>query len=284
MASHHSHSHSNRPGYSAPHEHNLEKIPPPWVSAFRQSYPNKPASGNDNLKPTSFTLSTVSVLNYTHPINGEKKIVYRPHARIVMFRGFAFSPNSGILTVTTDRRMPKFEQLASKTTEGTFEGCFYFPEKFHQFRISGTSKLVYLKAPEYNGEQVPNLDLANAKVVVYDAQTETETDADHGVIDEFNKAWDALSPGMKLTFTKPPPGSEFTPEAFEQLEKVEEKTQKVLGGEELDLKLIQEGRSNFVLILLIPEVVDFVDVTGAGRRVLFTRRSEYEWIFHEVCP
>ncbi|KAK9366507.1 pyridoxamine 5'-phosphate oxidase-domain-containing protein [Lipomyces kononenkoae] len=259
--------------------HNLETIIPPWVSMFRSAFPTSasapealastPVSSQD-LPSYPFTLTTVSVTEYVDGTISEVRTLIRPHARTCMFRGFAFSPNSGILSVTTDKRMPKFGQLSSNKTSGVYEACFYFAHNNQQFRFSGSSKLVYLSAEK--------------EVVVHDADQDEVVAASSEVQAEFDKAWNSLSPMMRLSFCKPNPGAELTAERWEVLEKIEKVTDEAKAGAEVDADLMDEGKQNFVLILLGPETVDYVDAEGIGRRILFTRASEYEWEFHEICP
>ncbi|KAK9390495.1 pyridoxamine 5'-phosphate oxidase-domain-containing protein [Lipomyces mesembrius] len=272
------HSHSE----SIPHSHaphNLETIIPPWVSIFVSAFPTA-ASGPEPLTSTQlsseslpsypFTLSTVSITEYVDNITAEHKTLIRPHGRTCMFRGFAFSPNSGILSVTTDKRMPKFGQLSSNKTVGTFEACFYFAHNDKQFRFAGTSKLVYLTSEQ--------------QVILYDAAEDKVEAASNEIEAEFYKAWNSLSPMMRLSFCKPDPGTELTVERWKVLEIIEKATHEAKAGAEVAADLLDEGKRNFVLILLGPETVDYVDVEGIGQRILFTRANEYEWEFHEICP
>ncbi|KAJ8102878.1 pyridoxamine 5'-phosphate oxidase-domain-containing protein [Lipomyces tetrasporus] len=267
---------------SVPHSHaphNLETIIPPWVSMFRSAFPTATVGpetltstqlSSQNLPSYPFTLSTVSLTDYTDDTTAERKTLIRPHARTCMFRGFAISANSGILSVTTDKRMPKFAQLSSTKTPGIFEACFYFPQNNKQFRFAGRSKLVYLSS----SQQVILHDAAEGKVEAASSEVEAE----------FYKAWDSLSPMMRLSFCKPSPGSELTMERWEVLENIEKATDETKAGAPVAPELLEEGKQNFVLILLGPETVDYVDVEGIGQRILFTRANEYEWEFHEICP
>ncbi|KAK9240334.1 pyridoxamine 5'-phosphate oxidase-domain-containing protein [Lipomyces kononenkoae] len=259
--------------------HNLETIIPPWVSMFRSAFPSAAAApealasarrSSQDLPSYPFTLTTVSVTEYVDDTTAELKTLIRPHGRTCMFRGFAFSPNSGILSVTTDKRMPKFGQLSSNKTSGVFEACFYFAQENKQFRFSGTSKLVYLTTEK--------------EVVIHDAALDEVAAASSEVQAEFDRAWNSLSPMMRLSFCKPNPGAELTAERWQVLEKIEKLTDEAKAGAGVAAELLDEGKQNFVLILLGPETVDYVDVEGVGRRILFSRANEYEWVFHEICP
>ncbi|KAK9381970.1 pyridoxamine 5'-phosphate oxidase-domain-containing protein [Kockiozyma suomiensis] len=272
----HLHSHGRDPLVDTAAQHNLENVQPPWVSMFKnflRSAAPKQGSSNgtdsDSLPSYPFILSTVSVNEYTDDATGETTSYVRPHARTCMFRGFAFGTNSGILNVTTDKRMAKFSQLTRPSTHGAFEACFYFEGDLVQFRISGACKLVYLIADE---------------VYLSDPEKGTEESAQESIKDEFYKAWDALSPGMKLSFCKPPPGAEFNQEHFEVLQKIEKITEEVHSGKDIPEEYVSEGQHNFVLILCGPELVDFVNVSGIGQRILFSRAGEYVWTFQEICP
>ncbi|KAK7203885.1 pyridoxamine 5'-phosphate oxidase-domain-containing protein [Myxozyma melibiosi] len=285
----HSHSHSNRntgdPLMDTAAHHNLETVIAPWVSTFKSFLRSAAAKHNgqsstaaldgpvDESNPAPsypFTLSTVSVSEFTDERTGETKSFVRPHARTCMFRGFAFTPNSGILTVTTDKRMAKFDQIVRPLTHGAFEACFYFENDLVQFRIAGSCKLAFLN---HSGE-----------VYLSDPAKGTEEPADDSVASEFYKSWTVLSPAMKLSFCKPPPGAEFSQEHFEQLEKVEKATNNVRNGEEIPEEFMAEGKKNFVLIMCSPELVDFTNVSGIGQRILFERAGEYVWTFKEICP
>ncbi|KAK9448544.1 pyridoxamine 5'-phosphate oxidase-domain-containing protein [Limtongia smithiae] len=236
--------------------HGLSHVVPPWVASFKS---HLPASG-----VSPFTLATISTT--TPP---------RPLARTCMFRGFAFTPNSGILVVTTDRRMPKYAQLASATHAGVFEACFYFAEKAVQYRLSGAAKLV-ARSPASGG-----------LVLVDPARGGIEEPAAPEFVREYDAAWAALSPQMQLSFLKPPPGAALTQDSADALDEVARLTQEAAAaGREavLSPEHATAAQENFVLMLLIPSLVDFVDLEGVGTRIAFTQASQYEWSFSEVCP
>lgn len=90
---------------------------------------------------------------------------------------------------------------------------------------------------------------------------------------EYHRVWDSLSPTTKSSFRKPQPRSLMSDDKKKQLDKFA----RGVDGEHEDL-------SNFVVVLLCPNRVDFCTVDGAGYRNIFTRLGEDEWREQEVCP
>lgn len=90
---------------------------------------------------------------------------------------------------------------------------------------------------------------------------------------EYHRVWDTLSPTTKSSFRKPQPRSLMSTDKKKQLDKFA----RGVDGEHEDL-------SNFVVVLLCPNRVDFCTVDGAGYRNIFTRLGEDEWREQEVCP
>ncbi|KAB8285311.1 pyridoxamine 5'-phosphate oxidase-domain-containing protein [Yarrowia lipolytica] len=83
---------------------------------------------------------------------------------------------------------------------------------------------------------------------------------------EYHRVWDSLSPTTKSSFRKPQPRSLMSDDKKKQLDKFA----RGVDGEHEDL-------SNFVVVLLCPNRVDFCTVDGAGYRNIFTRLGEDEW-------
>lgn len=90
---------------------------------------------------------------------------------------------------------------------------------------------------------------------------------------EYHRVWDALAPATKSSFRKPQPRSLMSTDKKKQLDKFA----RGVDGEHEDL-------SNFVVVMLCPNQVDFCTVDGAGYRNIFTRLGEDEWREQEVCP
>ncbi|KAK9465618.1 pyridoxamine 5'-phosphate oxidase-domain-containing protein [Lipomyces arxii] len=252
--------------------HNLEVMSPPWVSMFRSTMLQETSTDEvaaGELPPYPFTLATVSTTIQNDPLTSTSQKRVLPHARICMLRGFAGSATSGILVTTTDKRMLKYAQLSDYDNDGVFEACFWFAKSKSQYRMSGASRLIVQKEGE---------------LFVVDPTAGSEEPASEDYAKEFNNVWDNLSTSMKLSFIKPPPGTEFTQESIDQMDKVSQLTDDHHAGKEISQEVISEGKKNFVLVLLLPEFVDYVNVQGVGQRVVFSLAGKYEWIFHQVCP
>ncbi|KAK9473954.1 uncharacterized protein V1510DRAFT_413153 [Dipodascopsis tothii] len=190
-----------------------------------------------------------------------------------MFRGFAVSQSSGVLTMTTDRRMPKHAQLLSPSSGGAYEACFYFHDQQKQFRFSGTVKVLALADAA-----------AAARTVVLADPVKADEPASAELEELFFKAWNELTTAMKLSFAKPPPGAKLSDESVTVLDHVEQLTAAAAAGKDLDPVQLKAGLANFAVVLLGVEEVDYVDVTGVGRRIRFLKPSEYEWTLEEVNP
>ncbi|KAK9462504.1 pyridoxamine 5'-phosphate oxidase-domain-containing protein [Lipomyces oligophaga] len=257
-------SHSHHSGFdSAPH--GLDTVSAPWVGEFKQFLPK------DDKAATLFSFSTISVKEVDGH-DGNKKTIIAPHVRTCAFRGFAFGENSGILKVTTDKRMDKFEQIRSEKTNGVFEACFYFttPDKIVQYRLSGRCKMAY---QDENGE-----------IVFDNPEDGTVQQATAEIADAFKASWENLSPGMQLSFAKPPPGSEFTEEHADLLDEIEKLSDSVKQGGEIPEQVSKQALQNFVTMFLMPDRVDYVDVRGVGQRIVFEQDGPYMWRFNRICP
>ncbi|KAK9455506.1 pyridoxamine 5'-phosphate oxidase-domain-containing protein [Dipodascopsis uninucleata] len=245
--------HTNNGRRAPPAAHNLDVMPPLWLSFFNRSATAESQSQGDTNRIGSypFTLATVDETGF-------------PRARTCMFRGFLGNNNSGLLKVTTDRRMAKMDQLTNKPV---FEACFYFPASMTQFRFSGTVRMLYL-------------DRSTNKVMLEDRTStvmEPLQEASNELAEAFNSSWEELSPAMKLSFCKPAPGRQLTDETAELLDTIEQKTSPNADD-------IKEGQSNFVLLILNPSEVDYVNVKGVGQRLKFVNTEEYVWTFEQFAP
>lgn len=264
----------------------------PWVPLIREAGLTRSAS-----KFIPFTFCTVSRDN-------------RPKARTCVFRGWLFDdPSTGVLEFTTDIRMNKVDDLQNSDL---FESVFYFPDTRMQFRISGFCQMISsntfpslisrsplspigsprsstfngpssgsstnensnsnsdaslypICSPSKSEDELKNL----AKSGQFPSPTEQEWTT------EYDRLWDALSSNMKSTFKKPPPGTTLNEESRKAIDSISR------GADGLSEN---EGKSNFVVMLMFPNSVDMVNLHDGGQRSLFDRVNYDEWTEEEVCP
>lgn len=92
---------------------------------------------------------------------------------------------------------------------------------------------------------------------------------------EWRRHWEALSPSMRASFRKPPPGTLLTDASQRQLDAL---SRGVDGASDDD------GLDNFACVLLFVNAVDVVDVHDVGRRQYFARVGLDDWTEQDVCP
>ena len=115
-----------------------------------------------------------------------------PHCRSCVFRSWLFDEKStGVMTFTTDKRMSKVQELDGN---GKFEACFYFAKSNTQFRLSGDTQILLQSSLH------PSLSKSS--------QLSRYSPDDWSI--EHKRIWSLLSPRLKLSFSKPPPGSTMT--------------------------------------------------------------------------
>ncbi|TQS31639.1 hypothetical protein Golomagni_08073 [Golovinomyces magnicellulatus] len=220
-----------------------------------------------------------------------------PSVRAVIFRGFwgsmevnpknqaPLNPaayDSDLLTITTDVRMNKVDELFSSTTVdhdksgkgGPVEGVFWAEKAQRQWRIRGHS---YVIAPDIDSsEAAPVRDGLRE----YMRPSECESGTDHWSWGkELTAHFGNLSPGMRGTFRNPPPGTPLTDKVGDGLG---------LGQKVTDL---EDGiaRRNFRVVIIVPEQVDLVDLSDPSRHrrwqhKLVTANNGRSWESTEMWP
>ncbi|EGV60517.1 hypothetical protein CANTEDRAFT_127833 [Yamadazyma tenuis ATCC 10573] len=85
-----------------------------------------------------------------------------PQNRTVVYRGFLFDEvSTNIITFTTDKRMPKYSELAK---DDRFEAVFYLPGARKQFRFKGHARVIdadhhpIVKLDNYKPRDVGDID------------------------------------------------------------------------------------------------------------------------------
>lgn len=219
-----------------------------------------------------------------------------PRARTVVFRGMwcSITPNphnpaprnppafeSDLLTLTTDARMDKAREIVPSLADGdpgtggggAFEGVFWAPGAMTQWRFSGKA---YLLGPDVESETPHAVSVRETlsggmrRVGEGDFSWEREVTAHFG----------NLSPLMRGSFRNPPSGRPVADGT---------------GGEGLGLGQRVEdlhdkvARSNFRVVVLVPEEVGKVDLNdaekGKGWRFRDTGGSRQSaWESVEVWP
>lgn len=234
-----------------------------------------------------------------------------PKVRTCVSRGWLFGDkNNGILTLTTDKRMPKVDQMSK--TGGKFEGCFWFPETSIQVRISGTTQCLIPQENEYPvsliGSSLPGEDandsshisssvsssassasssssyLLDPKYSLYpiispsykagEAMTRPCPPSKEEWDSEYDRIWDSIVGKVKSSFRFPVPGSKMTLESRKTLDSI-------MRG--VDGSNPNDGKANFVVVLMLVNKVDIFDDTKS-LRVVYTRRKGDEWKEEEVSP
>lgn len=228
-----------------------------------------------------------------------------PSVRTVINRGYLFNDKkSNILTFTTDIRMNKFQELQRNPK---FEACFWFPKSNQQFRIKGNAKLLTLdNLKDINDSEIIKEFpiISPHKIKNYsshaDLASHFNTTSNIGSISnscgnsnsntsnssnlpeiseweaELQDKWENLSTKLKSSFRKPQPGEVLTKENRKLIDSI---SRGVDGSNEID------GIKNFALVLLLPDLVDFVDLSGNKQTRFFYKRYEFDqWDEKEVCP
>ncbi|CAH2354640.1 uncharacterized protein CLIB1423_18S00364 [[Candida] railenensis] len=131
----------------------------PWVNLFNQTIANELNPPNATPQPfITCQLATVDSQGF-------------PHVRTVVYRGFLFNDkNNNILTLTTDKRMSKYEELLHNDK---FEIVFYFPISKKQYRFRGIARII-------DNEYKPRVDLSsiNPRTIIERERSSSDSDSD----------------------------------------------------------------------------------------------------------
>lgn len=93
-------------------------------------------------------------------------------------------------------------------------------------------------------------------------------------LQEIRRQWEALSPGLQLSYRRPAPKTSL----LELNQKLIDKINRGVDGKKADL-----GLENFAVVALFVELVDYYEMEK-DRRYLFTKDADHIWSEHEVCP
>ncbi|KIJ54168.1 hypothetical protein M422DRAFT_64306 [Sphaerobolus stellatus SS14] len=172
-------------------------------------------------------------------------------ARTVVHRDILTHADSPLLTTTTDIRTPKVAQLGITPAS---EAVFYFPRANAQLRIRAHTYA--LPAPEHPSHaSFPSHRLG--KDVAWDALR--------------LEAFDALSPFLRASFARPPPG---TPLHDYEASKAwpNRAPARAEAGTPEEKALVERALANFALVVLDPIQVDMVELAVVpNRRTLWTK-------------
>ena len=260
-------------------------VPAPWRSAF--------LSHLEDMDLRSFVLSTL------HPDSPSSPHKLLPRARTVIYRGMwaglpvnpknpaPLNPEafeSDLPTFTSDVRMEKIPEL-SDTAGGAAEGLsplasreggpveavFWMPKAKTQWRIRGRC---YILGPDVDSETTAPVRAA----LQTHMRSKGHSDASSwSFAREVTAQFGNLSPGMRGTFRNPPPGTPLS-----------EKPSEGLGlGQKVEDVEDEVARSNFRVVVIVPEEIDQVLLTEQGRRWNYKRvgsENVGSWKITELWP
>lgn len=241
---------------------------PPWRSAFLQHV--------EDMDAPNFVLSTL------HPVDApDSKPQYTPRCRTVVFRGMwaclpvnpknqaELNPSiyeSDLPTITTDARMDKIPELFRSAPEpqsqsgrgGPIEAVFWMPKVMTQWRLRGHAYII--------GPDIDTDDAAPVRAALNRYMRRTGKNGDWGWGRELTAQFGNLSPLMRGTFRNPPPGTPLSIRSEGCS----------LGQKVMDLE-DELARTNFRVVVIVPEEVDQVDLSDPER----ARRWNYEHVGSE---
>ncbi|KAI1143046.1 pyridoxamine 5'-phosphate oxidase-domain-containing protein [Hypoxylon sp. FL0543] len=250
--------------------------PAPWRKPFLEQIKGMPA--------TEFTLGTV------RKIASENGTVYSPRARTCVFRGMfaeltAHADNtaelnpdlyeSDLLTFTTDRRSDKAAELFGVEAGGKdnyeeklkgsgggapVEAVFWVKEKATQWRFRGRA---YVLAPDVDTSEEGKRVIAALKGRMRRKAGAGSDGKEWSFGRQITAHFGNTSPIMRGSFRNPPPGVPVAVPVDDDRLK--------LGQQVTDLD-DELARSNFRLVVIVPEELDCVDLTDPARslRWLYT--------------
>ncbi|CCD24698.1 uncharacterized protein NDAI_0D03840 [Naumovozyma dairenensis CBS 421] len=273
----------------------------PWVPTFIQSCKN-----NTQQPFTPFQFATIDAVNNL------------PRVRTVVFRDFLFhDKQTNILTFNSDLRSHK---LCGNTASTPFESCFYFPQTWEQYRLTGQCFVIsnnkeknhipksivrkyalfsshrdcHMQGQsevEENGEEQEAEEECeegenygnDESYEDYEEEEEDDLLCEEDWHAEVKRQWESLSRSSKSLYRKPAPGSPLTTETSKKLDKL----QRGVDGAKED-----DGLENFGIICLCIDSVDYLNLKDGrgGERWIYKRMSEGDcsdteaWEEEEVCP
>ena len=181
-----------------------------------------------------------------------------PSVRTVVFRGFLGqewvdgdqdkTADSNYLTFVTDSRSSKVQELLA--SGGKCEICWYFPQTWEQYRLTGRMRLILPPGPVDTSTE----DLAPQFIAKTKRQQYRE------------KLWDRMSLSTRQGFLGPPPGSLLAEGGS-------------AGGERSD-----DGYNAFTCMVFESEHVDYLLLGKEQARESFHCNGHGEWTNQAVHP
>ncbi|KAI0843202.1 pyridoxamine 5'-phosphate oxidase-domain-containing protein [Hypoxylon sp. FL0890] len=256
--------------------------PAPWRKAFQEQI--------KGMSSPEFTLGTI------RKIASENGTVYSPRARTCAFRGFfaeldahpdntaELNPDlyeSDLFTFTTDRRMDKAAELFGVETGGKddheemlkgsgggapVEAVFWVKEKATQWRFKGRA---YVLAPDVDVSEEGKRVIAALKERM--RRKSGSEGKEWSFSREITAHFGNTSPIMRGSFRNPPPGVPVAVPVDDERLKV--------GQEVTDLN-DEVARSNFRVVVIVPDELDCVDLNDPAR----TLRWVYMFVGNKTEP
>jgi pyridoxamine 5'-phosphate oxidase len=217
---------------------------------------------------------------------------YVPRARYCIFRGmWAELPEnkyndapqnervyeSDLLTLTTDVRMQKVPELFASSPGhggvgqsqgsgggGPVEAVFWVKDVMTQWRIRGEAYIVGQDI-EGSGEESSGARTAKTKVGERMRVVKEEGMDDWSWVKELTAQFGNLSPGMRGSFKNPIPGSPVS---------VPPRDRSLGLGQKVTDLYDEAARKNFRVVIIIPEVVEQIDLTDPER----ARRWKFTYV------
>ena len=246
---------------------------PPWKLEFcniMQQNITIATGGNNNNKDVS-NVSNFWIATHDDPF---------PAVRTVVFRGFVGESKgkydepvggngggkSALMVISTDREMEKYDQIVK---DPHFQGCFWFKDTNHQFRLSGIAHLLGLKEEEsksFKGEDLRKY------IEGIDEQWTWRN--------EWERLWHSHRPNRRGTFRNPTPGSILTEEKKKQLRVLE------IQDNDKESEEAKQARERFVQVILeVHEAELLILSPEPGLRKKWTvSKEDGNWTEVVLCP
>ncbi|TRM66619.1 hypothetical protein BD626DRAFT_451705 [Schizophyllum amplum] len=235
---------------------------PEWHKAIQAALKSNP-------KSTTFQLATWDAA------------LSRPRVRSHVFRAFVTptdAPHLPIVLSTVDIRTPKVAQISANNK---VELTWWIEGTKEQFRIGGTARIVphpghasglhekFLDAVKQAPAGSALAALAKEKIDWEAKRVETFT---------------SMSPGMKASWCRPTPGSPLSSHPNAPPESWPSAIKDLEDGDEENRKHWEVALSNFALLLVEPEDVDYVELGASPDRRTMYKCVDGKWESTPVVP
>ncbi|KAF7367448.1 Pyridox-oxase-2 domain-containing protein [Mycena sanguinolenta] len=194
-----------------------------------------------------------------------------PHVRSLIFRGWVSptdNPTHPLLLATTDVRTPKTAQMIANPH---VQIVWWIDGSQEQYRIAGTAHII------------PSPGHVLHKHFLHTIQpfSEGETyDWEAKRIEVFK----SMSPMMKASWCRPTPGSRLEG-GEDEAKKWPTELEEPKPGDEEGKRLWEMSLSNFALVIVEPQDVDYIELKPIpNRRTRFWRPSEGVWNEEALVP